>query len=139
LGDAEPSALHPPELQGESDHTLVRPLLGRHKRANGVVALLGGDQLSSDRSTTLEPGTSARVADASVRGRRRAGSREYRLFLLATGLVGLHNADDNYLQPEPGTSAGDHLTSGLVPLGLLAVLARVASSAFRAARRVRIR
>jgi hypothetical protein len=82
-------------------------------------------KLPSDRSTKLEPGTSARVADASARGRRRAGSREYRLFLLATGLVGLHIADDNYLQPEPGTSAGDHLTSGLVPLGLLAVLAFV--------------
>ena len=31
---------------------------------------------------------------------------EYRLFLLAVGLVGLHIVDDNFLQPEPGTSAG---------------------------------
>ena len=79
-------------------------------------------KLPSHRSAKLEPGTSARVADASARGRR-AGSREYRLFLLATGLVGLHIADDNYLQPEPGTSAGDHLASGLVPLGILAAVA----------------
>ncbi len=31
--------------------------------------------------------------------------------------------DDNFLQPEPGTSAGDHLVSGLVPLALLGLAA----------------
>src|SRR6266536_562273 len=49
--------------------------------------------------------------------------REYALFLLATGAVGLHFADDNFLQPEPGTSAGDHLASGLVPIAVLAAVA----------------
>ena len=49
--------------------------------------------------------------------------REYRLFLLAVGLVGLHIVDDNFLQPEPGTSAGDHLASGLVPIAVLAACA----------------
>jgi len=38
---------------------------------------------------------------------------------LALGAVALHVADDNFLQPNPGTSAGDHLVSGLVPLALL--------------------
>jgi hypothetical protein len=37
--------------------------------------------------------------------------------------VVLHIADDNFFQPEPGVSAGDHLVSGLVPLGLLALAA----------------
>jgi uncharacterized protein len=32
----------------------------------------------------------------------------------------LHVADDNFLQPEPGMSASDHLVSGLVPLVLVA-------------------
>jgi pimeloyl-ACP methyl ester carboxylesterase len=45
------------------------------------------------------------------------------LFLLSTGAVGLHIADDNFLEPEPGTSAGDHLASGLVPLAVLAAVA----------------
>ena len=36
------------------------------------------------------------------------------------GVVGLHVVDDNFLQPQPGTSAGDHLVSGLVPLALVA-------------------
>jgi hypothetical protein len=42
---------------------------------------------------------------------------------VAIGLVALHIVDDNYLQPEPGTSAGEHLASGLVPLAILAVVA----------------
>jgi hypothetical protein len=46
-----------------------------------------------------------------------------RLFLLAVGLMALHVIDDNFAQPQPGTSAGDHLVSGLVPLAVLAVAA----------------
>jgi hypothetical protein len=38
---------------------------------------------------------------------------------LALGAIALHVVDDNFLQPEPGTSASDHLVSGLVPLVLL--------------------
>ena len=38
----------------------------------------------------------------------------------ATAVIGLHVVDDNFLQPNPGTSAGDHLFGGLVPLALLA-------------------
>jgi uncharacterized protein len=43
---------------------------------------------------------------------------------LATGalaVVALHVVDDNFLQPNPGMSASDHLVSGLVPLALLVV------------------
>jgi hypothetical protein len=46
-------------------------------------------------------------------------------FRLALALVALHVVDDNFLQPQPGTSAGDHLVSGLVPLALLAAAALV--------------
>jgi uncharacterized protein len=45
---------------------------------------------------------------------------------LATGalaVVALHVVDDSFLQPQPGTSAADHLVSGLVPLALLAWVA----------------
>jgi MYXO-CTERM domain-containing protein len=42
---------------------------------------------------------------------------------LAIGVVALHVVDDNFLQPNPGTTAGDHLVSGLVPLALLAAAA----------------
>jgi uncharacterized protein len=47
------------------------------------------------------------------------------LVRLALGLVALHVADDNFLQPAPGTSAADHLASGLVPIAILAVVAWV--------------
>jgi uncharacterized protein len=46
-----------------------------------------------------------------------------KLFRLATAVIGLHIADDNFLQPAAGTSAGDHLVSGLVPLALLVLAA----------------
>ena len=42
---------------------------------------------------------------------------------VALGVIGLHVVDDNFLQPEPGTAAADHLVSGLVPLGILAIAA----------------
>jgi uncharacterized protein len=38
-------------------------------------------------------------------------------------VIALHVLDDNYLQPQPGTSAGDHLASGLVPVAILAGVA----------------
>jgi uncharacterized protein len=41
---------------------------------------------------------------------------------LALGLAALHVVDDNFLQPQPGTSAGDHLVGGLVQAGLLVLL-----------------
>jgi uncharacterized protein len=47
----------------------------------------------------------------------------YFLFLGAVGLIALHVIDDSFLQPQPGTSAGDHLVSGLVPLAGLALAA----------------
>jgi uncharacterized protein len=39
------------------------------------------------------------------------------------GVIALHVADDSFLQPQPGTSAGDHLASGLVPLAVLGLAA----------------
>jgi uncharacterized protein len=46
------------------------------------------------------------------------------------GIIGLHIADDSFLNPEPGTSPVDHLPSGLIPLAALAV----AAAAYRSAR-----
>jgi len=55
--------------------------------------------------------------------RRGGRSREAVLFLVAIAVIALHVLDDNYLQPQPGTSPGDHLVSGLVPLALLGLAA----------------
>jgi uncharacterized protein len=45
---------------------------------------------------------------------------EYGLVLFGIGVTALHVLDDSFLQPQPGTSAADHLVSGLAPLALLA-------------------
>src|SRR5918995_3572359 len=42
--------------------------------------------------------------------------REATLARLSLAVVALHVVDDNFLQPEPGTSPSSHLVSGLVPL-----------------------
>ncbi len=46
--------------------------------------------------------------------------REYGLFCIGVGAIAIHVLDDSFLQPEGGTSARDHVLSGLVPMvGLL--------------------
>jgi uncharacterized protein len=76
----------------------------------------------------VEPGAPPPLAARGSPGARR---REHRLFVAMVGLGALHIADDSFLQPQPGTSAGDHLVSGLVPLAVLA-LAAVACPRLRA-------
>ncbi len=48
---------------------------------------------------------------------------ERRIAVALLALIGLHVADDNFLQPEPGMSATDHLAGGLVQLGLVVAAA----------------
>jgi len=55
--------------------------------------------------------------------RRGGRSRETILFLIGLALIALHVLDDNFVQPQPGTSPGDHLVSGLVPLAVLGLAA----------------
>jgi uncharacterized protein len=74
--------------------------------------------------TRIEP---ARPPAAGTPARRPAGAGrlERRVFLVAVGVIALHVVDDSFLQPQPGTSAGDHLVSGLVPLAVLGLAAAV--------------
>ena len=65
--------------------------------------------------THLDAGFAARVA-AWLHS-------DVRVARVAIGAVALHVVDDNFLQPNPGTSAADHLVSGLVPLVLVAAAA----------------
>src|SRR3954469_15335340 len=44
-----------------------------------------------------------------------------RIAQTALGVMALHVADDSFLQPASGTSAADHVVSGLVPILLLAL------------------
>jgi dienelactone hydrolase len=47
----------------------------------------------------------------------------HRAATVAFAVIGVHILDDNFLQPQPGTSAADHLVSGLAPLAFLLVVA----------------
>jgi uncharacterized protein len=49
--------------------------------------------------------------------------RERTLFRTGVAVVAAHVIDDNYVQPPAGTSAADHLVSGLAPLAALALAA----------------
>ena len=75
----------------------------------------------TDRAPNISSDELTTPARAPVRGgsQPRVGHREGALFFLAIGVIALHVVDDNYLQPQPGTSAGDHVVSGLVPLAVL--------------------
>ena len=74
--------------------------------------------------------TTATAARLASPRRRLAGlasvlRRESGLFGLGVVVIALHVLDDNFVQPQPGTSAGDHLIGGLVPLAALALAAWV--------------
>jgi uncharacterized protein len=49
--------------------------------------------------------------------------RETTLAAVSLAVISLHVLDDSFFQPQPGTSAGDHLISGLVPFAVLALVA----------------
>jgi hypothetical protein len=65
------------------------------------------------------------VTQSRAAGRRAhaCGRRERAIVVLAVGLIAVHVVDDSFVQPQPGTSATDHLVGGLVPLAVLALAA----------------
>jgi hypothetical protein len=71
-------------------------------------------------TTTLTRSATTAAPPPTRRGGR---TRETVLFLIGLALIALHVLDDNFVQPQPGTSPGDHLVSGLVPLALLGLAA----------------
>ena len=71
---------------------------------------------SAQVPTRREPGSQSWAAVLPKRlSRVKASTVAYASF----ALVGLHIADDSFLQPEPGTSALDHVPGGLVQLAAL--------------------
>jgi hypothetical protein len=74
-------------------------------------------------STTIAqptPAERSRAVAARVAGALRT---ETGLARAALGVVALHTVDDAFLQPNPGTSAADHLAGGLIPTAALVATA----------------
>ena len=71
--------------------------------------------------TVTSPPPPAPRVDAAPEPQAPASRRSLETLIVRVGIVviGLHVVDDNFLQPNPGTSASDHLLGGLVPLILL--------------------
>ena len=68
--------------------------------------------------------TTPRTASTPPQTRRGGGrARTTLLFWIGLALIALHVLDDNVVQPQPGTSPGDHVVSTLVPLALLGLAA----------------
>ena len=63
------------------------------------------------------------VAPAAESGVRSRVGTERALVAGALAVVALHIVDDNFLQTEPGMSAGDHLLSGFAPLAVIVAAA----------------
>ena len=82
-------------------------------------------------TTTMSvQGQDAAWPDATEQGRsprrgRVAAGHERTAVLICVAVVAAHVLDDNFVQPEPGTVAGEHLISGLIPVLLLAAVATV--------------
>jgi uncharacterized protein len=70
-------------------------------------------------STTIAQSTSAQRGRAVAARAVAALRTETGLARAALGAVALHTVDDAFLQPNPGTSAGDHLAGGVIPTALL--------------------
>jgi len=73
---------------------------------------------------TLEAPASAAPTLEKRRGRLRhlakTAGLETQLAVVGLSGISVHVLDDNFFQPEPGSSAADHLISGLVPFAVLA-------------------
>ena len=77
--------------------------------------------MQTTRTPLAEPAAVPASTAARVRMRVAAfGRSESGVVALGAAVVAVHIADDNLLQPNPGTSAADHLVSGLVPIALVA-------------------
>jgi hypothetical protein len=82
-----------------------------------MTSATAADQQTVATTAAAGPDTSGRWWRLRVRG------REQLAFVVGAALIALHVVDDSFLQPASGTSAADHLASGLLPLSILGLAA----------------
>jgi hypothetical protein len=73
---------------------------------------------------------SVQVGSAAVaKPPRKAGRPEARVFRATVAICAIAALDDAFVHPEPGTTAGDHLASGLAPAGMALLYPRMRAPA----------
>src|SRR5439155_2167635 len=99
-----------------------RRSLGRSRRGQ---ALLSTRPQSILRGPIVRPANPTRSPSRALAALRLTSvvRTESGLVRLALGIVALHVLDDSFLQPQPGTTAADHLIGGLLPFALLMAVA----------------
>ncbi len=114
------SEVHPPARQGVLQQRVTTP-----RRPTEAVASCRCDRLSDRNGETEMTGSLAPARENSgsttrfirASSRRVAASRRETTFAVAAiAAMSVHLLDDNFVQPQAGASAADHLSSGLVPL-----------------------
>jgi len=94
--------------------------------------VLSRSQRAGVAQRAAAPASTARPEHVGLGRRARALMRDrVRLFQVGAAVIAVAVADDAFVHPEPGTSAGDHLASGLIPIAI-AVLAALAYPRLRA-------
>jgi uncharacterized protein len=83
----------------------------------------------TDAALTASAASRARSSGRRVVAGVHLGRDEATFAVCGLVVVAVHVLDDNFLQPERGTSARDHLISGLLPLFVLLVIAALYSRA----------
>ena len=72
------------------------------------------------------PARTAHLEDVGLGPRAQELIRDrVRLFQVGAAVIAIAVADDAFVHPEPGTSAGDHLASGLIPIAIAVLAALV--------------
>ena len=105
------SAVNP--RRGATRHTVrINP----HNRP----VLPGAVRARHRRPAAIAPG-----GMSALRAAREALTDEVRIFQIAMAVIAVAVADDAFVHPEPGTSAGDHLASGLIPIAVALAAALV--------------
>ena len=114
------STVHPGHRCPDAERRASQVVARRPAREAALMSLHPSPRRAAPGSRRAASRVTAVDVHAAERPRaRRGGRRETFLFRIAIALIALHVLDDNFLQPQPGTAAADHLVSGLVPLCLL--------------------
>ena len=125
----DPARLHREHDPGRPDHLRLPAPPGPPALALERLKDLAGNAGVAASATGPERTGGGPATTATAPGRKRTAARTrpalplHLLFLGSVALIALHVIDDSFLQPQPGTSAADHLVSGLVPLSALALAA----------------